>query len=68
MLLVSLERNVLRDSVQQKGLSPLVICFQLDSAKFRRRGVIPKQEADIMPGLEAFAWCLHPRVCWNTRL
>lgn len=54
MLLMSLERKVLRDSVQQKGLSSLVICFQLDSAKLRRRGVIPNQEADIMPGLEAF--------------
>lgn len=51
---MSLERKVLRDSVQQKGLSSLVICFQLDSAKLRRRGVIPNQEADIMPGLEAF--------------
>lgn len=50
MLLMSLERNVLRDSVQQK----------LDSAKLQRRRVILKQEADIMPDLEAFACACNP--------
>lgn len=41
-----------------KGLSSLVIYFQLGSAKLRRRRVIPKQETDVKPGLEALAGCL----------